>query len=69
MLLGGEQTGLPLVLESVAFAPDVEHMTVVQQPVQDGRGNDSAPRNSANSLKRLLEVRMICPVRTWPPRE
>ena len=69
MLLGGEQTGLPLVLESVAFAPDVEHMTVVQQPVQDGRGNDSAPRNSPNSLKRLLEVRMICPVRTWPPPE
>ena len=40
MLLGGEQPRLPLVLEPVAFAPDVEHVAVVQQPVQDGWGDD-----------------------------
>ena len=33
MLLGGEQTRLTLLPEPVAFAPDVEHMAVVEQPV------------------------------------
>ena len=44
MLLGWEQPRLPLVLEPLAFAPDVGHMAVVQQPVQYGRGNDSVPQ-------------------------
>ena len=35
-----EQARLMLPPEPVAFALDVEHLVVVQQPVIDGRGDD-----------------------------
>ena len=46
MLPGGEQPGLPFVPEPVALPPDVEHMAVVRQPVQDGRGDDRIAQES-----------------------
>ena len=62
MLLGGEEPGPPLLPEPVAFSPDVEHVAVVQQPGQDGRGNHGGPQhNSPHSPKPLLEVRMMEP--------
>ena len=42
-----EDSGLPFLAQPVALAPDVEHMAVVQQPVQDRRGDDSVPQEFA----------------------
>ena len=61
MLPGGEQPGLPFVPEPVALATDVEHMAVVQQPLQDGRGDDRIAQASPHSPNSLLEVRMMDP--------
>ncbi len=47
MLLRREQPGLVFLPEPVALAPDVEHVAVVQKPVQDRRGNDGVPRKLA----------------------
>ena len=41
-VLGREYTGLPLLPEAVALATDVEHMAVMQQPVEDRRGGHRA---------------------------
>ena len=40
--------------EPLAFAPDVGHMAVVQQPVQYGRGNDSVPQEVSPLAKALV---------------
>jgi hypothetical protein len=45
--------------ESVAVALDIDHFTVMKQPVQYGGGNDRSPNNSCQSPKLLLEVIMM----------
>ena len=47
MLLGGEQPRLPLVLEPVTVATDVEHVAVVQPPGQDRWGDDGVAQQFA----------------------
>ena len=39
-LMRAEEACLPFLTEPVALAPDVQHVAVVQQPVQHGRGDD-----------------------------
>ena len=44
LLLRREQSRLPLLPEPVALAPNVDHVAVMQQSVQDGRGADGVPQ-------------------------
>ena len=39
-MLRAEESSLAILAEPVALAPDVQHVAVMQQPVQDSRGND-----------------------------
>ncbi len=67
--LGGDQPGLFLVLQPVAFALDVDRGRVVQQAVEYGRsddvvGEDGSPVAIAlvrGQDDRVFEVRMIEP--------
>ena len=54
MLLGGEQPRLPFVLEPVAFSTDVEHVAVVQQPVQHRRGDHGVAEQFAPLAEALV---------------
>ena len=56
-----EAPGLPFLPEPVAFPPDLGHTAVVQQPVQDRRGDDSVAQDLAHSPKPWLDVRMMLP--------
>ena len=47
-----EQSRLALLPEPVALAPNVEHMAVVEQPAQDGRGDDGAPPQESSPIRR-----------------
>ena len=38
--MGAEESGLAFLPEAVALSPDVQHVAVVQQPVQHRRGDD-----------------------------
>ena len=58
----GHQPGLPLVSEPVALAADVEHVAVMQQPVEDGRGGHGVTEELTHSAKPLLDVRMMLPL-------
>ena len=46
-----EQSGLAFLSEPVALSPDVEHMAVVQQPVQDGRSDDGVAEQLPPTLR------------------
>ena len=54
MLPGGKQTGLPLVLEPVALSSNVQHVAVVQKPVQDRRGDDGVPQKFAPLIEAFV---------------
>ena len=49
-----EQTRLTLLSELVALAADVEDVAVVQQPVQDGRGDDGVTQQLAPFTEALV---------------
>ena len=40
VVLGSDQAGLELILEAIGVAPDVQGHGVVQQPIEDGGGDD-----------------------------
>ena len=56
-----EEARLALLPEPVALSPYVEHVAVVQQPVQDGWAMTVSPSSSPHSPKPLVEVRMMLP--------
>ena len=56
-----DEPSLPLLSELVALPPNVQHVAVVQKPVQDGRGDDGVAEGSPHSPKPLLEVSMMLP--------
>ena len=60
-LMRAEEPSLPLFAEPVALAPDVQHVAVMQQPVQNGRGDDGVAEELAPLSKPLLDVRMMLP--------
>ena len=45
--MGGEYPGLAFLPEPVALATDVQHVAVVQEPVQDGRGDHGVAQQFA----------------------
>ena len=49
-----EDSGLPFLPEPVALATDVEHMAVVQQPVQHRRGDDGVAQQFAPLAEALV---------------
>ena len=53
-MMGAEESGVPFLPEPVALAPDVEHMAVVQQPVQDRRGDDGVAQEFASLAEALV---------------
>ena len=50
--MGAEESGLSILPEPAALAPDVEHVAVVHQPVQHRRGDDGV----AEQLTPLAEA-------------
>ena len=46
-MMGAEEPGLSFCSEPVAVAPDVEHVAVVQPPVQDRWGDDGVAQQFA----------------------
>ena len=53
-MMGAEEAGVPFLPEPVALAADVEHVAVVQQPVQDGRGDDGVAEKLAPLAEALV---------------
>ena len=61
-----EDSGLPFLLEPEALATNVEHVAVVQQPVQDRRGNDGVAQKLAPFAEALVRgINRVC----QPPPE
>ena len=56
-----EQTRLTLLSEPVALAADVEDVAVVQQPVQDGRGDDGVAQQLAPFTEALVRCKDDAP--------
>ena len=56
-----EDSGPPFLPEPVAFAPDIQDVAVVEQPVQDGRGNDGVPQELTLFHEAFFDVRMMLP--------
>ena len=54
VLLVGEQARLAFFPEPVAFAADGQDIAVVQQPVQDGRGDDFISQELSSLAKALV---------------
>ena len=52
--MGDEEAGVPFLPEPVALATDVQHLAVVQQPVQDGRGDDGIAEKLAPLAEALV---------------
>ena len=48
--------------EAVALPEDVQHMAVVEQSVQDGRGDDTVPQQLTPLAEPVLEVRIMEPL-------
>ena len=53
-LAAGQQAGLALLLEPVALALDVDDRRVVQQPVEDRRGDDLVAEDVAPAGEALV---------------
>ena len=58
-----EQTAAPLLPQPVAGAPERQHMAVVQQPIEDRRGDHLiakhlAPLSRVNPLGRLASIKL-----------
>ena len=51
---GAEDTGLPFLPELVAITREIEDVTVVQQPVEDGRGDHRVPKQLAPFTEALV---------------
>ena len=49
-----EEPSLPLFPEPVAFAADVQHVAVMQQPVQNCRGDDGVAQKLAPFSEALV---------------
>ena len=60
-MMGAEEAGRPFLPEPVALASDVEHVAVVQQSVEDRRGDHRVAQELAHSPKPLFDVRMMLP--------
>ena len=45
---------MALLSEPIALAPDVDHVAVMQQPVEDGRGDDGVPEQFAPLAEALV---------------
>ena len=49
-----DEPNLPLLSELVALLPNVQHVAVVQKPVQDGRGDDGVAEEFAPLTEALV---------------
>lgn len=54
------------LFESVAFAPDVQHMAVLKQPAQACRGSDGVSESFAYSLNPMFEEGSDLPANRGP---
>ena len=53
-LVRAEESGVAFLPEPVALAPDVQDMAVMQQPVQDGRGDHRVAQEFAPLAEALV---------------